>query len=191
MSKTMVNEVCPACGEGSLTQRFGVDLMDYRGISSAIPTLSHLCDSCGAVLFDSADLRANKRAFVRFRKEVDMIPLGCEIEAMRRRAGLTQRDAGDFFGGGPVAFSKYESDDLVPDDAMVNLLKLAIAFPDTVDRLRAIRNSHVSIQLHSYVVDDSETEWSVLNTKYDSVAVEIGVTVVKTTKSVEKVWTLQ
>lgn len=51
---------------------------------------------------------------------------------MRKTHALTQEQAGRLFGGGPVAFSKYENDDLVPDEAMANLLYMAIRHPEVV-----------------------------------------------------------
>jgi HTH-type transcriptional regulator/antitoxin MqsA len=58
---------------------------------------------------------------------------------MRKAARLTQEDAGELFGGGPVAFSKYENDDLVPDEGMINLLRLAIADIGIVRKLRLLK----------------------------------------------------
>lgn len=39
------------------------------------------------------------------------------------------------FGGGPVAFSKYESDDVMQSDAMDKLLRLAAEVPAALDKL--------------------------------------------------------
>jgi DNA-binding transcriptional regulator YiaG len=91
-----------------------------------------------------SDARENKREIVRLQKKIDSIPFGCEIRAMREAAGLTQIEAGQIFGGGPTAFSKYETDDLVPNDSMVNLLKLAIQDSSIVTRLRMLKGVHVS-----------------------------------------------
>lgn len=141
---------CGACGEGALVTTRGVCEVEHHGEQGNIIQKSHTCDSCGAILFDEADVRENRRAWLRFKKQVDMIPLGCEIAAMRIDANLTQKAAGALFGGGPVAFSKYENDDLVPDDAMVNLLKLAIVYPDTVTRLAEIKQKPILKQIFQH-----------------------------------------
>lgn len=138
---------CGACGEGALVTTRGVCEVEHHGEKGKIIQKSHTCDSCGAILFDEADVRENRRAWLRFKKQVDMIPLGFEIAAMRMAANLTQKAAGALFGGGPVAFSKYENDDLVPDDAMINLLKLAIVYPDTVTRLAEIKQKPILKQI--------------------------------------------
>lgn len=142
---------CGACGEGSLIATRGVRAVEHHGEKEYISQKSHTCDSCGAILFDEADVRENRRAWLRFKKHVDKIPLGCEIAAMRIQASLTQKAAGDLFGGGPVAFSKYENDDLVPDDAMINLLKLAIAYPDTVTRLADVKRKPIRIHVYQHI----------------------------------------
>lgn len=98
-----------------------------------------VCDVCGAETADDQESLLNRRAFLRFRKQVEGIPLGVEIRAMRKAAGLTQEAAGALFGGGPVAFSKYENDDLIPDVAMANLLRLAIADPSVITKMRALK----------------------------------------------------
>lgn len=137
--------ICDACGETALGPVQGRVLVEYNGYEGSIVKFSHHCDECGATLFLESDVRENRRAWMRFKKQFDLVPLGCEIRAMRERENLTQLEASKVFGGGPVAFSKYESDDLIPDEAMVNLLKLAIAFPDIIERLKQVKLEHVRI----------------------------------------------
>jgi HTH-type transcriptional regulator/antitoxin MqsA len=63
---------------------------------------------------------------------------GAEILALRKRYGLTQPQAARLFGGGPVAFSKYENDDVAHSEAMDKLLRLVLrsetAFWELVDQ---------------------------------------------------------
>lgn len=152
---------CWACGEGRLTRRHTANSVTHEGISGSIDQTSHICDECGAILFSEADVRENKRAWNRFRKSATMAPLGCEIESMRVGAGLTQRRAAELFGGGPVAFSKYENDDLVPDEAMNKLLRLAIAYPDIVQRLEGLSRTRVSVRHVSFEAEeDSYSGWT-------------------------------
>ena len=147
---------CWACGEGYLTRRHSGKSVTYEGITGSICHTSHACDECGAVLFCESDVRENRRAWNRFRKSATMAPLGCEIESMRVRAGLTQRRAADLFGGGPVAFSKYENDDLIPDEAMNKLLRLAIAYPDIIQRLEGLLITRVAVRHVSFNAEDDE-----------------------------------
>jgi HTH-type transcriptional regulator/antitoxin MqsA len=149
--------ICGACGEVGLRAICSRVTVEYEGNAGSIVELSHSCDECGALLFDESDVRENKRSWNKFRKQFDLIPLGCEIRVMRERAGLTQLQAAKIFGGGPVAFSKYECDDLIPDGAMVNLLRLAIAFPETIAKLVWIKGQHVRIDTLVSAFDSADS----------------------------------
>ena len=52
-----------------------------------------------------------------------------EIRAIRERLGLTQVKAGELIGGGPRAFTKYESGIAIPSAAAVRLLRVLDADP--------------------------------------------------------------
>lgn len=132
-------QLCDACVEGRLHPKTRSQNEEYKGAHGQVTFLYSVCDVCGSELLDAADLLNNKREWVRFKKRVDGIPLGSEIAAMRKKHNLTQPIAAAIFGGGPVAFSKYENDDLIPDESMVGLLKLAIDYPDTIKRLAKVK----------------------------------------------------
>ena len=132
-------QLCDACCEGRLHPKSSNEAAENKDIQGQFVIHYSVCDVCNAEIIDAADSLRNKREWVRLKKRVDNIPLGAEIMEMRRKHNLTQPIAAAIFGGGPVAFSKYENDDLIPDEAMVSLLKLAIAFPNTVRRLAEIK----------------------------------------------------
>jgi HTH-type transcriptional regulator/antitoxin MqsA len=127
----MMNEKneCPVCGEGVLQPHVGKNAVEYKGVHQEIDLHFSVCDACGSEQADPAQLRENKRAMVAFKKEVDGLLSGEEVCALRKRLGLTQAEAAQVFGGGPVAFSKYESNDVAQSDAMDRLLRLADALP--------------------------------------------------------------
>lgn len=131
---------CHVCGEGHLTQKSVWDAVEYKGHKGKILHYFSICDVCGSEVADAAQTLENKREWVKFRKQIDRVPLGHEIAKMRQHNGLTQVLAGQLFGGGPVAFSKYEHDDFLPDEAMANLLYLAIHYPDSIYHLAARKN---------------------------------------------------
>ena len=64
----------------------------------------------------------------------DMTP--DRIRAIRRRLGLTQEEAGALLGGGPRAFTKYESGSMRPRAAAISLLRVLEAHPEAVWVLR-------------------------------------------------------
>ncbi len=57
------------------------------------------------------------------------------IRVIRKHLGLTQVQAGKLLGGGPHAFSRYESGNLKPSAALINLLRVLEAYPRTLQVL--------------------------------------------------------
>ncbi len=123
-------ETCPICGEGHLHARMGTQAVDYRGQSGQIAFHYAECDACGSEQAGAVQLRDNKRAMTAFKKQVDSLLSGDEIRALREKLGITQADAARAFGGGPVAFAKYEADDVAQSESMDKLLRLALEVPD-------------------------------------------------------------
>jgi HTH-type transcriptional regulator/antitoxin MqsA len=55
-----------------------------------------------------------------------------EIRRIRKKLHLSQEAAGFLIGGGPRAFQKYESGDLLPSRAVCNLLTVLDRVPDAL-----------------------------------------------------------
>ena len=117
-------ELCPICGEGRVTPGSEMVLHEYHGQSKMLPLYFTTCDVCTSESAGLEESRANKRVVMAFRKAVDGLLTGGEICALRGRYKLTQAQAANLFGGGPVAFSKYENDDVAHSEAMDTLLRL-------------------------------------------------------------------
>ena len=58
------------------------------------------------------------------------------IRAIRQRLGLSQVEAGELLGGGPRAFTKYESGTVRPAAAVANLIRVLEAHPSVIATLR-------------------------------------------------------
>ncbi|HSV36471.1 MAG TPA: type II toxin-antitoxin system MqsA family antitoxin [Ramlibacter sp.] len=129
-------ELCPICGEGHVTAHVDQVESEYKGQKAWVPLHFKLCDACGSDFAGADESRLNKRAVLAFRKSVDGLLTGVEIRALRDKYQLTQGQAAKLFGGGPVAFSKYENDDVAHSEAMDSLLRLvnrsAVAFWELV-----------------------------------------------------------
>lgn len=121
----MSDKLCPACGEGTLTPHIENIVIAYRGNEGLISSHYAECDVCGSDITSQKDALANKRATLAFRKSVESLLGGGRIKAIRSKYKLSQRLAGELFGGGPVAFSKYENNDIVHSESMDSLLRLA------------------------------------------------------------------
>ena len=117
-------EPCPLCGEGHVTEQMQEAETEYKGHKVMLPLHYKLCDHCLSDFAGAEESRRNRRILLAFRKQVDGLLTGTEITALRKQYGLTQAQAARLFGGGPVAFSKYENDDVAQSEAMDTLLRL-------------------------------------------------------------------
>jgi HTH-type transcriptional regulator / antitoxin MqsA len=117
-------ELCPICGEGHVTSCVDQVESEYKGKKAMLPLHYQVCDVCTSDFAGMEESRLNKRAVMAFRKSVDGVLTGDEIRALRDKYKLTQGQAAKLFGGGPVAFSKYENDDVAHSEAMDTLLRL-------------------------------------------------------------------
>lgn len=118
------NAVCAICAEGHVTPQVRALETEYKGKKAMLPVHYQLCDTCTSDYVGSAESKLNKRVVMAFRKQVDGLLTGEEITALRKKFKLTQAQAAKLFGGGPVAFSKYENDDVAQSEAMDTLLRL-------------------------------------------------------------------
>jgi HTH-type transcriptional regulator/antitoxin MqsA len=118
--------LCPICGAGHVTEHVELVEAEYKGHKGQVPSHYQLCDACGSDFAGAPEMRANKRAMMAFRKQVDGLLSGAEVVALRERYKINQKQAARLFGGGPVAFSKYENDDVAHSEAMDKLLRLVL-----------------------------------------------------------------
>lgn len=130
-----LDNLCPICGEGKLHPQIGKNPVEYKGQATELDLHFSLCEACGSEQANAAQTRANKRLMITFKKQVDGLLVGADVRALREQLGLSQAEAARVFGGGPVAFSKYESDDVAQSEAMDKLLRLASELPVAFDLL--------------------------------------------------------
>ena len=131
----VIHEQCPLCEEGCLHERMSYEMHEYRGKHGQVPLYFAECDVCGSDQAGADHVRRNKRALLAFKKSVDGLLSGAEVRAIREQLGISQAQAAKIFGGGPVAFSKYESDDVAQSEGMDKLLRLAAFVPEAFSYL--------------------------------------------------------
>lgn len=117
-------QICPLCGEGHVTGAVQLIESEYKGRVEQLPLHFKVCDVCTSDFAGAEENKLNKRALIAFRKKVDGLLTGDEITALRKTYKLTQLQAAQLFGGGPVAFSKYENDDVAQSESMDTLLRV-------------------------------------------------------------------
>jgi len=126
---THQNEQCAICGEGHLHNTVETNSVTYKETTKDLPLYGSTCDVCGSEQANAVDMRNNKRVMQAFKKEVDGLLTGAEICDARKYLEINQQQAANIFGGGKVAFSKYENDDVNQSDAMDKLIRVAKAVP--------------------------------------------------------------
>ncbi|WP_052206309.1 type II toxin-antitoxin system MqsA family antitoxin [Pantoea rodasii] len=152
--------LCPVCEQGVLAPEQDQNPVSYKGITKALPMRLSVCSCCGSETATTADLRENKRIANEFKKQVDGLLTGCELRHLRTEQwSISQDIAAKIFGGGPKAFSKYESDDVVQSEAMDKLLRLAASVPEALDVLKAMSGLEVKVE-KQIVVSARTSEWS-------------------------------
>ena len=82
-----------------------------------------------------ADMDVVDRTLVELKAEVQGVLKPDEVRAIRLRLKLSQRKAGEILGGGPRAFQKYESGEVLVSRPMTQLLRLLSRDPKRLQEL--------------------------------------------------------
>jgi HTH-type transcriptional regulator/antitoxin MqsA len=93
--------------------------------------------SIGQGLHIGDDMAVVDRALTELKAEVHGVLKPDEVRAIRLRLKLSQRKAGEILGGGPRAFQKYESGEVLVSRPMTQLLRLLDRDPKRLRELRA------------------------------------------------------
>lgn len=141
-----MTKMCRKCRAGSMAETTSTQDLSVRGTALRVAGLRHWeCQNCHAQIetpdqidFNSSLIHAElKRRREESRRESGLLR-GEEIKTLRKRFSLTQSLAAQLFGGGPVAFSKYESEDTAQSAPMNRLLQISlIDNPENIAHLAA------------------------------------------------------
>jgi len=142
------DKICPICDEGNLVIQHENSPVEYKNTTGTIPMDIGVCDACGSESAGKAEMKFNKRALLAFRRSVDGLLSAPEVKRIRKKYRLTQPLAGKLFGGGPVAFNKYENNDVSQSEAMDCLLRIVDIDEDTYWKLVAIKGMKNELMQH-------------------------------------------
>jgi len=98
--------------------------LTYKGESITIDMPGWYCDSSDESIHTGRDAVVSDRALNRLKARSEGLLEPEDIRRIRRKLGLSQTAAGQTIGGGPRAFQKYESGDLLPSRAISSALRL-------------------------------------------------------------------
>jgi len=138
-------EVCPVCDEGHLVPENYTMKVAYKDHTKELDGFERSsCPLCGAVVTNTVQSRNNKRIVLAYHKSVDGLLTGEQVKMLRKKYDLTQQDAAKLYGGGPVAFSKYENDEICQSEAMDTLLRLTMNSELAMFQLAALKSVSIT-----------------------------------------------
>ena len=124
---------CPTCGTGNLIDATRDMPYIYKGEKTVIKGVrGGYCSNpkCREVVLDVSESTRTSKAMLAFNKKVNagLTPIEL-ITQVRKQLDLTQQQAAKVFGGGPNAFSRYESGKTTPPVALVKLFHVLHRHP--------------------------------------------------------------
>lgn len=115
--------------------------LTYKGESITFDMPGWYCCQSEESIHTGADLKVSDRMLNRLKALVEGLLDPQEIKRIRKGLHLSQEMAGLLIGGGPRAFQKYESGDLLPSQAISSALVLLDRDPQALDVLKARRHT--------------------------------------------------
>lgn len=134
----MKKHVCLNCESADMRHGVKNITIRFHDLSRVVPKVEGWhCPKCGETEF------TGKGAAVRAAAALDALKAQWqgkqrgELLRIRKRLGLTQRQAAALTGGGHNAFSRYERGEAQPLPAVLNLFRLLDKHPELLKELKA------------------------------------------------------
>jgi HTH-type transcriptional regulator/antitoxin MqsA len=99
------------------------------------------CDQSEESIHTGEDMKVSDRMLNRLKARSEGLLEPEEIRGIRKKLHLSQEAAGLMIGGGPRAFQKYESGDLLPSRAASSALALLAHDPKALSVLKIQRKA--------------------------------------------------
>jgi HTH-type transcriptional regulator/antitoxin MqsA len=128
---------CPICGKADLVHETRDLHYTYKGKTTTIGGIEgDFCRACNeGILYPEGIDRFGQLA-QEFQRQVNAELVNPEfILNVRKKLGLGQREAGEIFGGGVNAFSRYENAKAEPPVSLIKLLKLLDKHPKFLNEI--------------------------------------------------------
>ncbi|HVZ06699.1 type II toxin-antitoxin system MqsA family antitoxin [Rhodopila sp.] len=132
----MTNPVDPETG-APLRRDVRPLTLAYKGQSITVDMPGWYGDKPDEGIFEAEDMKVSDRALNRLKARTEGLLEPEEIRRIRKKLSLTQEAAGELIGGGPRAFQKYETGDLLPSRAISSALVLLDHDPKALTVLEA------------------------------------------------------
>jgi len=132
----MNNPVCPKTGAPMYRDTRSMTLT-YKGESITFDMPGWYCDASDESIHTGQDMKVSDRMLNRLKARVEGLLEPDEVRRIRKKLNISQTEAGQMIGGGPRAFRKYESGDLLPSMAISSALVLLDHDPKGLTVLKA------------------------------------------------------
>ena len=130
-------KLCPLC-ESSLIRETRYVTAAYRDRSFNYLQQGEWCSQCGEGFLSAKDLALSKQERTDRKRIIDHRLISVEIKKFRKSNKLSQKKAGELFGGGPRAFSKYERGEVIQNKSLDILMKLINAKKISIDDVKEL-----------------------------------------------------
>jgi HTH-type transcriptional regulator/antitoxin MqsA len=130
---------CAACGGGPITRETRQTSFEYKGKTLRYDQPGEWCADCGEVFLDKSDKEATDPLIYNFQAKIDGRLTTDDILRIRKKLKLTQKEAGEQIGGGPNAFSRYETGKAYPTRGTENFLRVLDKHPDVLSEMLRTR----------------------------------------------------
>ena len=111
--------------------------LEYKGLKITFDMPGYYSDQSDESIHTGEDMKISDRALNQLKAQKEGLLSADEIRRIRKKLRITQVDAGLLIGGGPRAFQKYESGDLLPSRAICSALILLDQNPEGLSLLNA------------------------------------------------------
>jgi HTH-type transcriptional regulator / antitoxin MqsA len=132
----MNSPVCPKTGAPMHRDTRPLTLA-YKGENITFDMPGWYCDISDESIHTGRDMKLSDRMLNLLKARAEGLLEPNEILRIRKRLGISQAEAGQMIGGGPRAFQKYESGDLLPSRAISSALALLDHDPQGLTVLKA------------------------------------------------------
>ena len=119
----MSNPICPETG-APMYRGVRPMTLTYKGESLTFDMPGWYCDQSEESIHTGEDMKISDRKLNLLKARSEKLLEPEEIRRIRKKLHLSQEVAGLLIGGGPRAFQKYESGDLLPSRAVSSALML-------------------------------------------------------------------
>jgi len=132
----MNNSICPETGS-PMYRGVRPMTLTYKDQSLTFDMPGWYCDQSDESIHTGDDMKVSDRMLNLLKARSEGLLEPEQIRRIRKKLHLSQEAAGMLIGGGPRAFQKYESGDLLPSRAISSALLLLNHDPEALSLLKA------------------------------------------------------